>query len=166
MKRVAFRIFWAYTVEALASVALYSIAYWFFGSARISLFIRDTASAWSSLTGVLFAASLTIWVAYINITATEFGGYLKHQGLQSSYSVAFIASLMSFFLSTVVLITTLGVSHDFFRNVALGVLLYAGVNVITMVRNATGLVRAYAIFRDELRKAQKATSIPNSEKEH
>lgn len=156
MRRRGTLIFWTYLVEAVAAGLLFAIIYAFAGIQTIATFIGETAAAWANMTGVLFAASLTIWIAFTNITATDFGGYLKHKGEFPTYSGAFIASLVVFFIVTVAAIAAISINAIWFRAVVLTLLIYAAINVVTMVRNATGLVRAYTVFKEEVRKAGEA----------
>src|SRR4051794_2247930 len=100
MKGMRQAIIWGYLSEMLLAAALYGLNFWLVGSASISFFIQKTGVAWANFTGVLFAASLTVWVAFINITATDFGEYLRKKNVYFVYSIAFVTALLSFFAST------------------------------------------------------------------
>lgn len=142
-------ITWAYLVEPLLAGLLYGVAAWFIGFKQVACFIQQTGAAWANMTGVLFAASLTIWVAFVNVTTSDFGGYLRFKKVYGAYSAAFVFAMFVFFFSTALLIIATANLPVLWGNIALGFLIYAAITVITMVRNATGLVKAHATFKAE-----------------
>jgi hypothetical protein len=154
-----FVISWSYAIEVILAALVYIVLAYLCGVGMLSEFVKETGSAWANMTGVLFAASLTIWVAFINITTTDFGGYLRFKGVYGLYSTAFVFAMFTFFLVTGLLITaTASWMHIAVRNATLGILIFSAINVVTLVRNATGLVRAHAVFREEAAKVQNERS--------
>jgi hypothetical protein len=145
---------WGYLIELVLAGLFYVMIWWLWGFAAIQTFLDKTATEWATLTGALFTASLAIWLTFVNIRATDFGDYLDSKRAVAVYSAAFITAMVVYLAGTICLIAVKGSSNIAVGRIGLGLMLYGGINLVTLVRNATGLVRLYGIFRRELRKAQ------------
>lgn len=154
MKSGISSIVWGYLVELMLSGLLYAGAWWLWGFSAIHAFIEKTASEWAALTGTLFAASLAIWLTFVNIRATSFGDYLDRQRAVGVYSAAFVTAMVVHLAATICLITAKGSQEMVVAQVALALMLYGGINLITLIRNASGLVTLYSTFRRKLREIQ------------
>jgi len=132
---------------------LYLVLVLWLGCGVVAEFVHVTAASWANLTGVLFAASLTVWIVFVNMAATEFGDYLRLQNDYRAYYVAFVFPMFVLFGATCLLIISVAQVPVAVSNVAMGLLIYAVINVVTLVKNATGIVDLQATFKDCVRKA-------------
>jgi ABC-type microcin C transport system permease subunit YejE len=136
------------------------------GTDALSSFMHQTSAAWANLTGVLFAASLTVWIAFTNLAAGAFGGYLQHRKAQGVYSVAFVFATMILFCATVVLIIASADVAKSFRVVAFAIMIYAFVNLVNLIRAASDIARLYAKFKTEMSRMSRAprpASVPEND---
>lgn len=145
-------ITWAYVVEFILCVLVFVGIALVWDRTAVTRFIHDTAASWVELTVTLFAASLAVWLTFVNIRATEFGDYLDQRESVGVYSTALIASMIVHFTSTVLMILNVGIQNAVVAGAGLFFLIYGVVNLLTLVRNSTGLIRLYSTFRRELRK--------------
>ena len=144
-------LLWGYLIEIACALVLYGLIWGITGYADISKFIQITAGHWAQLMGVLFAAALAIWAAFVAITATEFGEYLDQQHRLRAYSTTFLVACAIFFITTALLITAVGVSRSWVHHVAFVALLYSIANAFTVVTNSSKLIFLYATFQRTLR---------------
>jgi len=95
-----FRIAWAYLIEVALAVGSYAFCWVVLGVPAIATYIGKTADEWDDLTAGLFSAGVAIWLTFVNIQSTEFGDYLRFREKDGSYTFAFIAPMVVFFLTT------------------------------------------------------------------
>ena len=140
-------VIWAYAKEPLLVGLVMGILLAIAGSPPIEDFVEKTGSQWANFTGLLFAASVAVWISYVNITASAFGEYLRTKGALLVYSNAFASALVIFFVSTAILIISTAFKSSIIADAAMFMLIYSTVNLMTMVRNGSGLVRMYALYK-------------------
>ena len=148
MRRIAsWVILWGYAVEIIGTGAVYGFTLLCIGVAPLTYFIYDTADEWNDLTGILFSAALAFWLTFINIRGSLFGDYLARTRGDAVYSRAFLTAMIVFFLATVALVVCKGIKHDAASHIAFILLIYSGINLVSMVKNATDLVGLYSAFK-------------------
>ena len=145
-RKESWTVLWGYAIEVFGAATLHVLALLLAGVSGLTRFIQDTADEWNDLTGILFSAALAIWLTFINLRGSIFGDYLAKQRGDSVYSRAFLTALISFFLATVSLILCKGVSNHFASHIAFFLIIYSGINLVSMVKNATDLVKLYSAF--------------------
>lgn len=156
MKSGRATIIWGYLAELVFVAVLYIVARVVWESSEIAVFLKDTAGEWAALTGTVFAASFAIWLTFVNIRASEFGDYLDSKDAIGVYSTAFVTAIVVQLGATVSLIIVRGTASEAVAHVSLCLLFYAGVNLLTLIRNATGLVGLYGAFKRGVRDYEKA----------
>jgi hypothetical protein len=145
-RKATWTILWGYAVEIIGTGAVYGLALACVGGTQLTKFVQDTADEWNDLTGVLFSAALAIWLTFINIRGSLFGDYLARMRGDAVYSRAFLTAMLSFFLATVMLIACKGTKLDAPSHAAFALLVYSGINLASMVGNATDMVKLYSAF--------------------
>lgn len=145
-RKVDWAIVWGYAIEIIGAGAVYGFTLLCAGFQPLSKFMQDTADEWNDLTGILFSAALAIWLTFINIRGSLFGDYLARKGGDAVYSRAFLTAMIAYFMSTVALITCKGIKYEAVSHIAFSLLIYSGINLVSMVKNATDLVRLYSAF--------------------
>lgn len=143
-------IAWGYVIEIIGSAVVYGCTVLCFGVQRVTNFIQDTADEWNDLTGILFSASLAIWLTFINIRGSLFGDYLARKRGDMVYSRAFLTAMIACFVATVLLIACKGMSNAMITHLAFALLICSAINLVSMIKNATDLVRLYSAFKREL----------------
>lgn len=127
------------------------------------MFIVSTATEWAQLTGTLFAASVAAWLTFVNVRATAFGDYLDSKHAVGAYSRAFSAAMLVQFAATGVIIAAKGTNDAVLGHIALFMLIYASVSILSLVRNASGLVVLYGVYRRSVREAESSRGQPRHE---
>lgn len=154
MAKFHFRIAWAYLIEIALAVGAYLFCWAVLGIHDIAVYVGKTADEWNDLTAGLFSAGVAIWLTFVNIQSTDFGDYLRFKKKDGSYTFAFIAPMVVFFMATATLISSKGIASDAFANVAFFLLLYSGAMLFTLIRTATQMVKAYGEFRNLVKHEQ------------
>jgi len=114
-------------------------------------FMRESASDWLTVTGqVLFPAAIAIWITYVNLESTTFGGYLRYRNVSGAFHFSFVYPAFVFFGTTVMLIFVKGTQVFWIPNAAIFLLGYSAAVFLAMVLNVTTLMRLYGTFRMEL----------------
>lgn len=140
-------ILWGYAVEVVASSILHSIAIFTFGISAITTFVHETCDEWNDLSGILFSAALAVWLTFVNIRGSLFGDYLAKKRGDDVYSRAFLTSMVAFFLTTVAMIFVRGVKANLVAHLALWLLIYSFLNLYSMIKNSTDIIRLYSAFK-------------------
>lgn len=143
---------WEYAGEIICAGLFSAVLFVTVPSSSIADFMDKTAREFDSLVLVLFSASLAIWLTFVNITGSEFGGYLRYKGCLDAYNWAFLSAVVVYFLSSLSLILAVGKKQAILADTAVFFLIYGFLNLATMIRNGTGLIRLYSKFREEARK--------------
>ena len=140
-------IFWGYAIEIIASTVVHGIAITAFGIPAITAFVQETCDEWNDLSGILFSAALAVWLTFIIIRGSLFGEYLAKHRSDDVYSRAFLTSMIVFFLMTVAMIFARGIKSNIVAHVSLWLLIYSFLNLYSMIKNSTDIIRLYSAFK-------------------
>ena len=157
---------WLYFVEVLVA-AVICIAIWrWVGDDAVHGFIRTTATQWIILHSVLFSAALAIWLTYVNFRRTEFGDYLHFRnGLDITYNRVFSTPIAIYLVTLLNLILVVGIDRKWATRLALFSITVSLVNVLSMIANASNLIRDYGAFSDGI-KAERARMEMEPDRNH
>ena len=125
------------------TILLIVILHMIWSGKNIIDFINNTATEWASLAGIIFTVSIAMWLTYVNVSATEFGDYLRLKKAAEHYSNALLFQIIVHFTTTVMLIIALGVSNSLIATISMYLLMFSLVNIITMMNNARDLMKLY-----------------------
>jgi hypothetical protein len=131
---------WEYLGEAVASALLLVASNQFVGLQRMTVWLAHQQSSLVNLLIVSAAATGITFGAFIAVLTTEFGLALRRTGEAKGYVTALGFPLL-LFVSTLGVIT-LGNSELgwLYNQVAIFLLIYSGLNLVTTVRNVIKLV--------------------------
>lgn len=154
-----FKIVWGYVSELVLSGLTYGLLRVFFSGEDLRAFTVSTANEWNDLTGILFSAALAIWITFVNIRSMPFGEYLHRIGAETHITVAFICAMAVFFCATLTLTTCTAVKRPEPAHVALFLLIYSIINLYTLIKNSTLLVKLYGKYNQLKKAEQERTQI-------
>lgn len=140
-------ILWGYAVEVVAASIVHAIAIIAFGIPTITTFVHETCDEWNDLSGILFSAALAVWLTFINIRGSLFGDYLAKKRGDDVYSRAFLTSMIVFFLTTVSMIFVRSIKANIVAHAALWLLVYSFLNLYSMIKNSTDIIKLYSAFK-------------------
>ena len=96
--------------------------------------------------GVLLAINAAVWAVLLAILSTDFGKWLRKRGEALAYTTALAAPIfISSFAFLVVMFEACSKTR-FAPYLATFVLVYALINLVTMVRNVVGLVGLWQLM--------------------
>ena len=145
------RVIWGAFVEVVFGTVLATIVFLFVDEPQRISFLKETVSDLLSVSGqVLFPAAVAIWITYVNIESTSFGGYLRFKGAAHVFHLVFIYPCLVFFATTLTLIISKGTKFTIFTDLVIFLLAYCIAVFFTMVLNVATVMRLYGAFRVEL----------------
>lgn len=146
MKQYRFILFWGYVVELLLVLVVYGIILNYVDRQDLPRIVQDNWGIFCGVSGGLLAIGVTFLIFILQMANSEFGKYLAWRKADVHYWRAYQVQVFLFFLATVMpIIAGLGKSA-WAGHAAWIFLLYATVNVLTVIRNTVGLVRLQQTF--------------------
>lgn len=144
------RIYWAYTVELVAtSTILVALSLWFDCSVVIS-FVREVALDLATLfCAVMLAASLGFLWTFYSKSDTDFYRWLDTRGAFRVYLSATAYSVGVSVISTLTLVMLRKITDQTFALFSTFMLILAVINLITLVRNVIDLMLLNAKFNQK-----------------
>ncbi len=140
-------VFQGYAIEFIGTAAAYGLIRVVWNGKQVTDFVHATCDEWNDLTGILFSAALAVWLTFINIRGSLFGDYLAREQGDAVFSRAFLTAMIGFFLATASMIVTRGIKSDYMAHAAMLLLIYSGFNLVSMMSNATDLIKLYSEFK-------------------
>ncbi len=119
-------VWWAYAVEIMAALGLHLVLGIVFGFGPLASFIQRSARDWATLEGVLLAAALVIWGVYFNFMSSDFGDYLRWDGSERVFRVAFTFAVFIQLVAAVLMI----VAANLFAPGSMGSISEAGYGLV------------------------------------
>ena len=160
MKKEKLLVLLAYFSEILLSVLMTFAMFHFLSENVIGDIIGKGASEWANLLGVLFGASVAIWLTFVNLSSTEFGKFLHYKKVYSIFNWGFIFTSITYFIGMICFILTKGLTNSKpLTEITVFVLIYGFINLYTLIKNTSDLIKIYhefsRTFDREIRKSSK-----------
>ena len=137
-----------YVAEFLLSGLLFALAIVLWQSDQLASFTEKTATPWAA--GGLFAASFVTWQIFIHLFTSDFGEWLQWRGADRIYNAVFITAIAVYAISTIVLIIAGQLKNKIVDLIALWSLIFSFINLYTLVKNASDLLKLHSAFKREL----------------
>ncbi len=140
---IRFEKIWTYLSELILSSLVCVLLWITSGPSVIGAMIFEKRVELIALTGGAATLAGVVFAAYIALLQTDFGKRIRLQGASLEYAHAIAFPFLLLFLTTVVL-SLWGNRTSISQSRAMTfVLVYCGVNFVTMIRNVLGLVKLW-----------------------
>jgi hypothetical protein len=149
---------WAYFAELLLTFLLWLGLVTVVPNFNIADFTIATSGALSLISGLLFAGSFAVFVAFYQQSGTEFGRFLSKKGAFGTYSFALGFPVGVYAASLLLLLIAGYTKVPWIATAAFLLFVYGIVNLYSLLANMSGLMRLHNLFRMKLEQTQASHS--------
>ncbi len=142
---------WEYLGEWVLVGLVTALLFFVFGTDIVRKGLCDRRSDLMLSLGIAVGVTAAIWGVFFAVLATEFGAWLRKRDQASSYSRGLATPIFASLAAFAVLLFTPSSPSKPLVVADTVLLLYAAVNLVTLVRNVNGLVRLWQTWEQTQR---------------